>query len=102
MRNVATLLTTTILIALTLAATTATTTSADPIILPEKAGRKFTSEIEKGTVPKLVGKNGILECTSGTNSGEFTGTTDLGPVTTTFKGCKTGTTKCKSLGPVDK
>jgi hypothetical protein len=98
MRNTATLLTTTILIALTLAATTATTTSADPIILPEKAGRKYTSEIEKGTKPVLAGKNGEIPCNAGTKSGEFTGTTDLGPVTITFTGCKSGTTKCKSLG----
>lgn len=71
----------------------------NPIILPEPTTTsplKFTSTTE--AVVKLENAaTGLLECTSGTTSGEFT-SKRLGVVTMTFKGCAWKSMKCETQG----
>jgi hypothetical protein len=71
----------------------------NPIILPEPTSTsplRFTSTTE--AVVKLENAStGLLECTSGTTSGEFT-SKRLGVVTMTFKGCAWKGMKCETQG----
>jgi hypothetical protein len=80
-------------------ATAAAEEGGNPFILPEPTKTsplKFASATE--AVVKLENAGtGLLECTSGTTTGEFT-SKRLGVVTMTFKGCEWKGVKCKTLG----